>query len=320
MKFSKCTPYLLATGLLLGGGAAMAQSSVAISGTLDVGVFRDKASVTNLGTIKRSSIQFAGTEDLGSGLSATFKLVQRLDMDTGALEGAGSKPAWHGETTVGLKSGIGALRLGRAVDAIQSQDWAFDAWGNFSRVASPAWDLWHWNYSADPVGGGSGRLANGIFLDSAKFSNVSMHLSFSPEKPTGADDRTRAASVVYNDGTTRAMLGVGKNSSGAKETSIGLRSGFADLTLMGMYNVSESAAGSEAKVTTLGATYALGATTLKAGWGSADVDGIKKQRVVSVGANYALSKRTGVYVDVASKRYIADGTRQVYGVGLTHSF
>jgi predicted porin len=54
-------------------------------------------------------------------------------MDTGALEGAGSKPAWHGETTVGLKSGIGALRLGRAVDAIQSQDWAFDAWGNFSR-------------------------------------------------------------------------------------------------------------------------------------------------------------------------------------------
>jgi hypothetical protein len=39
----------------------MAQSSVAISGTLDVGVFRDKASVTNLGTIKRSSIQFAGT-------------------------------------------------------------------------------------------------------------------------------------------------------------------------------------------------------------------------------------------------------------------
>lgn len=320
MKLSQSTRILLSTGLLLGAGSALAQSSVSISGTLDVGVFRDKASVTHLGTIKRSSIQFAGTEDLGGGLSTTFKLVQRLDMDTGALEGAGSKPAWHGETTVGLKSGMGALRLGRAVDAIQSHDWAFDAWGNFSRVASPAWDLWHWNYSADPVGGGSGRLANAVFLDSAKFSNVSMHLSFSPEKPTGADGRTRAASVVYNDGTTRAMLGAGKNSSGAKETSIGLRSSLAGVTLMGMYNVSESVAGSKAKVTTLGATYALGATTLKAGWGSANVDEVKRQRVVSVGANYSLSKRTSAYVDFASKRYVVDGTKRVYGVGLTHAF
>lgn len=320
MKLSTSIRCLLSTGLLLGGGAAMAQSNVTISGSLDVGVFRDKASVTHLGTIKRSHIQFDGSEDLGNGLAATFKLRQRLELDTGALEGAGSKPAWHGETTVGLKGGFGAVRLGRAVDAIQSQDWAFDAWDNFSRVASPAWDLWHWNYSADPVGGGSGRVANAVFFDSAKFSNLSLHVSFSPEKPEGADGRTRAASLVYNDGTTRAMLGAGKNSAGAKETSIGLRSRLAGVTLMGMYNVSESAAGSEAKVTTLGATYALGATTLKAGWGSADVDGIKKQRVVSVGANYALSKRTGVYVDVASKRYVADGTKQVYGVGLTHSF
>ena len=320
MKLSTNLRHLLPTALVLASGAAIAQSGVTISGSLDVGVFRDKASMTNLGTIKRSHIQFDGTEDLGGGLSATFKLRQRLDVDTGALEGAGTKPAWHGETTVGLKGGFGALRLGRAVDAIQSNDWAFDAWDNFSRIASPAWDLWHWNYSADPAGGGSGRVANAVFYDSAKFANFSAHLSYSPEKPADAVGTTRAGALVYNDGTTRAMLGAGKNSAGAKETSLGLRSRFADLTLMGLYNVSESAAGSEAKVTTLGATYALGTTTLKAGWGSADVDGVKKQRVVSVGANYALSKRTSVYVDVASKRYITDGTKQVYGVGLTHSF
>src|SRR3990167_4678224 len=245
MKLSTSIRCLLSMGLLLGGGAAMAQSNVMISGSLDVGVFRDKASLTHLGTIKRSHIQFDGSEDLGNGLAATFKLRQRLELDTGALEGAGSKPAWHGETTVGLKGGFGAVRLGRAVDAIQSQDWAFDAWDNFSRVASPAWDLWHWNYSADPVGGGSGRVANAVFFDSAKFSNLSLHVSFSPEKPEGADGRTRAASLVYNDGTTRAMLGAGKNSAGAKETSIGLRSRLAGVTLMGMYNVSESAAGSD---------------------------------------------------------------------------
>lgn len=320
MRLSTTLRRLLPPALALASGAAIAQSNVIVSGSLDVGVFRDKASMTNLGTIKRSHLQFDGTEDLGGGLAATFKLRQRLDVDTGALEGAGTKPAWHGETTVGLKGGFGALRLGRAVDAIQSHDWAFDAWGNYSRIASPAWDLWHWNYSADPAGGGSGRVANAVFYDSPKFANFSAHLSYSPEKPAGAVGTTRAGALVYNDGTTRAMLGAGKNSAGAKETSLGLRSRFADLTLMGMYNVSESAAGSEAKVTTLGATYERGATTLKAGWGIADVDGVRKQRVVSVGASYALSKRTSVYADLASKRYITDGTKQVYGAGLTHNF
>lgn len=320
MKLSTPRRHLLSTGFMLVSGAAMAQSGVTISGSLDVGVYRDKAGLTNLGTIKRSHIQFDGTEDLGGGLVATFKLRQRLDVDTGTLEGAGTKPAWHGETTVGLKGAFGALRLGRAVDAIQSHDWAFDAWGNFSRIASPAWDLWHWNYSADPVGGGSGRVANAVFYDSARFANFSAHVSYSPEKPADATGTTRAGALVYNDGRTRAMLGAGKNSVGAKETSLGLRSRFADLTLMGMYNVSKSASRSEAKVTTLGATYALGATTLKAGWGRADVDGVTKQRVLSVGANHELSKRTSVYLDVASKRYISDGTRQVYGVGLTHNF
>lgn len=320
MKLSASSRYLLMTGLILGGSSAMAQSNVTISGSLDAGVYSDKASAIHVGTIKRSYIQFAGSEDLGGGLSTTFKLNQRLEMGTGELEGAGSKPAWHGETTVGFKGGFGAVRLGRAVDAIQSQDWAFDPWENYNRVASPAWDLWHWNYSADPVGGGSGRVASAVFYDSANFSHFSAHLSYSPDKPVNAVGTTRAASLVYNDGTTRAMLGSAKNSAGAKETSIGLHRHFGDLSLMGMYNVSESFGGSKAKVTTLGATYVLGATTLKAGWGEANVDTLKKERVASIGANYRLSKRTNVYLDVASKRYIVDGTKLVYGVGLSHAF
>jgi predicted porin len=312
---------LLATGcLVLIGSPAWAQSSVTISGSLDVGVFRDTAGAKNVGTIQRSHLQFAGTEDLGNGLTATFRLRHRLDLDTGTPEGAGSKPFWHGESTVGLQGGFGALRLGRALDAIQSQDWAFDPWENYDRIASPAWDLWHWNYSADPVGGGSGRVANAVFYDSPKFAGFSVHLSGSPESPEGAVTKTRAASVLYNNGTVRALLGTGKNSAGATETSLGLRGNFGAVSVMGLYNLSESAAGSEAKVTTLGATYALGATTFKAGWGQADVDDVVKERLLSLGAKYALSKRTSVYADAAAKRYPADGTKHVYGAGLTHSF
>lgn len=311
---------LSAVGALLIGSPVCAQSNVTISGSLDIGAFRDKAGVKNIGTIQRSHLQFAGSEDLGGGLAATFRLRHRLDLDTGTPEGNGSKPFWHGESTVGLKGGFGSIRLGRALDAIQSQDWAFDPWENYDRIASPAWDLWHWNYSADPAGGGSGRVANAVFYDSPKFADVSFHFSGSPESPEGAVAKTRAAALVYNNGTLRALLGSGKNSAGATENSVGLRGNFGAASVMGLYNLSKSAAGSKAKVTTLGATYAIGVTTLKAGWGQADVDGVKQERLTSLGANHALSKRTSVYADLASKRFAATGTKRVYGVGLTHGF
>jgi predicted porin len=311
---------LLAAGAVIGCSFAHAQSNVTISGYLDAGVFRDKDETWKQGNIGRSYLQFAGTEDLGGGLAATFRLRTRFDLDTGTIEGNGSKPFWHGESTVGLKGRFGAVRLGRALDAIQSQDWAFDAWGNNNRVVSPAWDLWHWNYSADPRGGGSGRVANAVFYDSPAIANTTLQVSWSPETVAGDLHKNRAASLVYNDGTIRAMVGSAKNSAGATENSVGLRGSISALTLMGMYNVSESAAGSKAKVTTLGATYGLGATTLRAGWGQADVDGVKRERVVALGAAYSLSKRTSLFADVASKRFVVDGTKTVYGVGVAHSF
>lgn len=311
---------LAAAAAALCGSAASAQSNVTISGSIDMGVFKDTAGVKNVGTIQRSHLEFAGTEDLGDGLAATFRLRHRFDADTGASEAGTNRPFWHGESTVGLKGGFGALRLGRALDAIQAHDWAFDAWSNYDRIVSPAWDLWHWNYSADPSGGGSGRVANAVFYDSPKFANVSLHVSASPESPAGAVAKTRAATLLYNDGKLRAMLGSGKNSAGATETVVGLRAAFGDLSLMGVYNVSETLAGSKAKVATLGAVYKMGATTLKAGWGKADVDGVKRREMVSVSAGYSFSKRTTVYADLASKQILGTGTKEVYGVGMTHSF
>lgn len=311
---------LAVAGAALCGSVASAQSNVTVSGSIDMGVFRDTAGVKNVGTIQRSHLEFAGTEDLGGGLAATFRLRHRFDADTGAPESGTGRPFWHGESTVGIKGGFGAVRLGRALDAIQAHDWAFDAWSNYDRIVSPAWDLWHWNYSADPTGGGSGRIANAVFYDSPKFANVSLHISASPESPANAVAKTRAATLLYNDGKLRMMLGSGKNSAGATETLAGVRAAFGDLSLMGVYNVSETLAGSKAKVTTLGAVYKIGATTLKAGWGQADVDGVKRRRMVSTSAGYSFSKRTTVYADLASKRILGTGTKTVYGVGMTHAF
>jgi predicted porin len=313
-------PALLA-GLAACCLTAHAQSTVTVSGSLDTGVYRDTSDDWNVGSIQPSHLQFSGSEDLGSGVSAVFNLRTRMEMGTGAVEGNGSKPFWHGESTVGLKSATwGLLRFGRALDATQNEDWAFDPWENYDRVASPAWDLWHWNYSADPHGGGSGRVANGVFYDSPSLSGFSLHVTGSPETVDGDKTKTRAASVVYESTMFKAMVSNGRNSANDTETSVGLRGNFSTLSLMGLYNFSKTDAGSRAKVWTMGAMYGLGATTLKAGWGRGDVDGAIVERLFSGGVSYALSKRTTVYAELADKKLVDTGHKTVYGAGMTHSF
>jgi hypothetical protein len=82
----------------------------------------------------------SGKEDLGGGLSATFRLSTRYEPDTGATYGPG-RPFWFDESTVGLKGNFGSLQMGRRVDAIYISSYQFDPWINCDRLVSPAWDF-----------------------------------------------------------------------------------------------------------------------------------------------------------------------------------
>jgi len=118
---------------------AQASDTVNLSGYLDLGVWRDfNTTGAQVSTIQRSSVVLSGTENLGNGHQAVFRLESRFDMNTGALEGSG-KPFWHGEATVGVRGGWGTLRMGRGLTALWSQDWKFDAWYNFNRIGRCAW-------------------------------------------------------------------------------------------------------------------------------------------------------------------------------------
>jgi predicted porin len=303
-------------------GTSLAQSNVNVSGHIDVGVYRDTSSNWRVGSIQRSNIAFSGSEDLGGGMSATFKLSHRFAPDTGAAEGTPGKPFWHGESTLGLKGNFGQLRVGRALDAMYSNDWAFDPWYYFDSVASPAWDLWHYNFPSDPVANGGsadyGRMNNGVYYDSPTFNGISVHISTSPQKREGDANRPFGVSLNYSKGSVAAMLAHEKNSAGNTDTFLGLKGSVAGVTLMGAYDVSKAGA-STAKATTLGAQYGLGAFTLNAGWGKVVVDGVKAQQTIGLGALYPLSKRTTVYVDLAEKRFPARSA-VVYGAGMSHSF
>jgi predicted porin len=312
---------------LFAGPPAHAQS-INISGLIDIGVFRDFDKTNKVGTIQRSNLAFSGSEDLGDGWAATFKLSHRFEADTGQQEGVGAKPFWHGESTVGLKSPWGSVRVGRALDVIWANDWAYDPWYNFNRISSPAWQYWHFNYSSDRTSNNGtpeyGRLANGIFYDSPSIGGFTVHFSgaFEDSPAPGAGTGNNAGvSLNYDQGPISLMLATSKNSSDDTDIFLGAKYTIGALSLMGAYDKSkfEAAVDSDAKVYTLGAAYKLGLAELKIGYGQLDLDGARSH-FVGLGADYWLSKRTNLYFSAGRNNpSVGDGTT-AYGVGVAHSF
>ena len=115
---------LIALAVLAASGAAMAQSSVTLYGRLDASVASVKtettgaaplASITQTG-VNESNLNstfwgLKGTEDLGNGLKANFKLESRFSIDTGAI--ASANTLFEREANVGLSGGFGEVKLGR---------------------------------------------------------------------------------------------------------------------------------------------------------------------------------------------------------------
>ena len=119
---------LMAMGLT---GIAHAQTNVTIYGTVDTGLIKETGSDVRMGSNEDSRIGFKGTEELGSGMKATFQLERRFNLNNGTkfsgnnaldvLQGADPDGEdgveWQGAANVGLQGDVwGAVRLGRVND------------------------------------------------------------------------------------------------------------------------------------------------------------------------------------------------------------
>ena len=78
---------LIALAVLAAAGAASAQSSVTLSGSLAAGYNYSSAGVSKISRhgAADNNITLRGTEDLGGGLTAGFLINQRFNPDTGLL-------------------------------------------------------------------------------------------------------------------------------------------------------------------------------------------------------------------------------------------
>jgi len=127
-------------------GAASAQSSVTIGGILDVAAASVKngnaGTIQSLSTGRSATSRFfvRGTEDLGGGLKANFRIESEVGVDTGSAGstvGTSTGVFWGRWATVGLSGGFGEVRLGREWNSTFAAFNATEIFG-YVGVASPA--------------------------------------------------------------------------------------------------------------------------------------------------------------------------------------
>ena len=179
---------LVALAALAVVGAASAQSTVTLFGSIDAsvgvrelkqtGVFAGSAA-SDVGAEVMSGQQngsrwgMRGSEDLGGGMKANFNLTNGFGVDTAAAAQGGllfGREAW-----VGLSGGFGAITLGRQVTIMANGPWAitggyanYDAWastaanGGFGNAGSVAQDTVRRNnsiqYQTPDMGGFTGTV------------------------------------------------------------------------------------------------------------------------------------------------------------------
>ncbi len=121
--------------------AAMAQSSLTLSGVMDMGMsYRSGDAQSRISTrsggqsVSRWTLR--GSEDLGGGMTAFFNLTNVFNAGTGksAFDGR----LFNGAAYVGLRASAGELRLGR--QAVFGGAWG--SWMRASMAVGPALATW----------------------------------------------------------------------------------------------------------------------------------------------------------------------------------
>ncbi len=317
-------------------GAASAQSSVTIYGSLDQSLAKaNGGTAVNQGapageawTVQQSHqsrLGFLGNEDLGGGLSAQFQFEHRFAPDTGGQVGA---VMWQGRSYVQLSSTtMGKVYLGRDYapafwPAVKSDPFGWDGVGQMGV------DMYAGYLNSSGV-----RQNNNIGYKSPSFSGFTVQAATSLGEAVAS--REDGFNVEYGAGPIYAALGY-ERMTGGPVTSDG--NSFFDLALhydLGMvkpmfyYARAKTSNGLKGGVLSntywmLGATAPVGPGKLKVAYGrdSFEVPAASdhKRQKFGIGYEYFLSKRTDIYFDVGAAREDTLSNNNAYALGIRHDF
>jgi predicted porin len=304
-------------------GVAQAQSSVTLYGIADVWVGRvsetdafgakDSATLMESGGLNGSRWGLKGSEDLGGGLKAVFKLEQGFKIDTGTSAGGFNRQAY-----VGLEGGFGSVTFGNTWtamdDVLGASNSGFDSALSASNSVLAVQAL----YASNP--------GNTIKYTSPSFGGISAGFSHSLDEVSGVKADVTDFSLSYAAGPVAANF------------AYQLQNDVTDLKLTalnGSYDLGAAkllASYGQAKAGALKATdYQFGvdvpmsaAMTVSAGYAHSKDNaaaGGEKRTGYGVAVGYSLSKRTTTYAGFRQAK-VKDSSEKdrVIAVGVRHTF
>ncbi len=317
---------LIALGMTALAGMAHAQTNVTLYGTVDTGLVKETGSDWRMDENAANVLGVRGTEELGSGMKATFQLERQFQLydgtnkDTYSLDDSISKALgsrgtvdWTGAANVGLEGAWGWIRLGRVNEMSVEYYTEIDPFLQGSTGAA----LSTYNLLR------SEQLSNTIRYDSPEWSGFSFGLTYT----LGADDRNKAGVVTDNDVLNEGFAGSLRYDSGPlfltanynrqadsdksyvwnlggayRVGDVRISLGYQNSHLKNLSAITDLDLGLATPINQkewlVGFQYAIGAGTLNASYNRASVDRTENDGDVNkyaLGYTYDLSKRTQLY-------------------------
>lgn len=305
---------------MMAAAGAQAQTSVSIYGTIDmsVGTFKsasDGAYATEgtrkqgveSGKMQTSYIGFAGTEDLGGGLKAKFKVESFIAADTGGTINHAKGGFWGRNSWVGLTGGFGSVVAGLNETPLFDTTLAFNPFvASFGFSPSIRQYYGVYGHEAEDT-----AWANSITYytpDGLGGFNAALQYSF---KETGTGSGNVGGSVGWGAGpfAVAAVFQQYKTgyANGSQNTwQLDGSYDFGVFKLFGQYGEVKNSLSTNQfkdKIWQIGGSAPLGNGALLASYGEQKHDltatgatEADKNDTFSLGYDYNLSKRTDVYV------------------------
>ncbi|HEX6703287.1 MAG TPA: porin [Albitalea sp.] len=300
---------------------AQAQQRVQVYGLMDVSAGRFEAAGsprvwrTDNGAMTTSFLGIKGSDDLGGGLQAKFKIEHFLRADTGQAGRFDGDAFWARDAYVGLSGAFGTTVLGRNTTPLFVSTVLFNAFGDSYGFSPSVRHLF--TPALLPFFGDSG-WNNSIAYASVDHDGLTWNLEANlGEAASGATGRNFGANLLYFTGPLgataawqRVQNGAGISPAAGAATppgfarqdtwQLGLSYEIGGAKLFGQYGhiYTKALAGTSTTMWSMGAAVPLGPGRVLAQYGQARARANASEptnKTLSIGYDVALSRSTDVY-------------------------
>lgn len=324
---------LIALAVLAASGAAMAQSTVTLYGRVDasIGSIKDTTaggtSTTkmfngDLGGLTTSRWGLMGTEDLGGGLKAFFKLENRFNVDDGTQNS--STRQFHGDAHLGLAGNFGTVYLGRTYTAYDGIAPIAISSSVFDSAFTPTGGV----YGKTGLANYAGRGDNQVKYVSPSFSGFGFAASHALDESNAVKTDISSVALSYSAGALK--VGLGFQDEGTRDyTALTGSYNFGVASVSAGYQMADQGTVEDDEFS-VGVNVPMGAFNFSAGYARSKSENAGaangKGSGFGLGVTYSLSKRTTLYagfkdnkVKNAAGTKVA-GSERLYAAGIRHDF